>query len=118
MFGAGNSFKLEGSGSTSNPDRIPDLSVFYRSWGPPMMGQAVISINGQRKLYLPQPNNVEAFYKSADMYTNSIAVEGGNKHNNYRFLIPILWQQCVKGINENIRHNANFRVLNKFTQVA
>ncbi len=116
VFGAGNSFKLEGSGSTSNPDRIPDLSVFYRSWGPPMMGQEVISINGQRKRYLPQPNNVEAFYKSAGMYTNSIAVEGGTVDNNYRLSYTNYYGgSVVKGINENVRHNANFRILNKLT---
>jgi TonB-linked SusC/RagA family outer membrane protein len=116
-FGAGNSFKLEGSGSTSNPDRIPDLSVFYRSWGPPMMGQPVISVNGQPKLYLPQPNNVQEFYQTAGMFTNSVAVEGGNTDNNYRFSYTNFnGGSVVAGINENVRHNADIRVLNKFTK--
>jgi len=116
-FGAGNSFKLEGSGSTSNPERIPDLSVFYRSWGPPMMGQPVISVNGQHKLYLPQPGNVEAFYKTAGMFTNSLALEGGNADNNYRLSYTNYYaNSVVEGINENVRHNANFRLVNKFTR--
>lgn len=116
VFGAGNSFKLEGSGSTSNPERIPDLSVYYRSWGAPMMGQPVISINGQKKLYLPQPNNVEDFYQTASLLTNSIAVEGGNAENNYRFSYTnYQGGSVVAGINKSTRHNANVRVLNKFT---
>jgi len=116
-FGAGNSFKLEGSGSTSNPERIPDLSVFYRSWGPPMMGQPVLSVNGQPKLYLPQPNNVEDFYQTAGMFTNSIAVEGGNADNNYRLSYTNYnGGSVVAGINETVRHNANLRIQNKFTK--
>lgn len=116
-FGAGNSFKLEGSGSTSNPDRIPDLSVFSSSFGPPMMGQPVISINGQPKLYVPQPNNVEDFYQTASLLTNSVAVEGGNLNNNYRFSYTnYLGNSVVAGINKDVKNNINFRITNKFTK--
>lgn len=116
-FGAGNSFKLEGSGSTNNPGRIPDLSVFYRSWGAPMLGQPVISINGQTKEYLAQPNNVQDFYQTAAMLTNSLSIEGGNADNNYRFSYTnYSGGSVVDHINDNIRHNANIRVLNKFTK--
>jgi TonB-linked SusC/RagA family outer membrane protein len=117
MFGAGNSFKLEGSGSTSNPERIPNLGVFYRSWGAPMIGQQVTSINGQPKQYLPQPDNVEDFYQTAAMLTNSLAVEGGNADNNYRFSYTnYSGGSVVAGTNENARHNVNIRMLNKFTK--
>ena len=117
MFGAGNSFKLDGSGSTSNPSRIPNLSVFNRSWGAPMMGQPVISVNGLPKLYLPQPGNVEDFYQTAALLTNSIAIEGGNRDNNYRFSYTnFTGSSVVAGVNNNTRHTANFRILNKFTR--
>lgn len=117
MFGAGNSFKLEGSGSTNNPERIPDLGVFYRSWGAPMLGQPVISINGKPKQYVAQPNNVQDFYQTAAMLTNSLAIEGGNTENNYRFSYTnYSGGSVVAGINDNRRHNANIRVLNKFNR--
>lgn len=117
MFGAGNSFRLEGSGSTNNPERIPDLRVFYRSWGPPMIGQPVISINGQPKEYLPQPDNVRDFYQTAGRFTNSLAVEGGNSANNYRFSYSnFTGGSVVAGINKNTRHNLNLRALNKFNK--
>lgn len=117
MFGAGNSFKLEGSGSTNNAERIPDLRVYYRSWGPPMLGQRVISINGQTKEYLAQPGNVNEFYQTASMLTNSLAVEGGNPQNNYRFSYTnYSGGSIMAGVNENTRHNANIRVFNAFTK--
>jgi TonB-linked SusC/RagA family outer membrane protein len=116
MFGAGNSFKLEGSGSTNNPERIPALGVFYRSWGAPMIGQPVISVNGKPKSYLPQPNNIKDFYQTAGMFTNSLAVEGGNNQNNYRFSYTNFnGGSVVDGINNTNRHNANLRVINKFS---
>ncbi len=116
-FGSGNSFKLDGSGSTSNPERIPNLSVFSSSFGAPMMGQPVISINGQPKLYLPQPDNVKDFYQTASMLTNSVSVEGGNAENNYRFSYTnYLGGSVVRGINKEVRNNLNFRVLNKFNK--
>jgi TonB-linked SusC/RagA family outer membrane protein len=116
-FGAGNSFKLDGSGSTSNPLGIPDLSVFAASFGAPMMGQPVISINGQRKLYLPQPDNVRDFYQTASMLTNSVSVEGGNTDNNYRFSYTnYLGGSVVRGINKEVRNNLNLRILNKFNK--
>ncbi len=117
MFGAGNSFKLDGSGSTSNPDRIPSLNVFNRSWGAPFLGQPVISVNGSPKAYLAQPDNVRDFYSTAAMLTNSLAIDGGNAENNYRFSYTnYTGGSVVKNINDNIRHNANIRVLNKFTK--
>jgi len=116
-WGAGNSFRIDNSGSTSNPDRIPNLSVFNRSWGAPMMGQPVISVNGQLKKYLPQPDNVKDFYQTAGLLTNSLSVEGGNAENNYRFSYTNFYGgSVVAGINKNTRHNANIRVLNKFTK--
>jgi TonB-linked SusC/RagA family outer membrane protein len=116
-FGAGNSFKLDGSGSTSNPQRIPDLSVFSSSFGAPMMGQPVISINGKPKLYLPQPDNVKDFYQTASMLTNSVSVEGGNADNNYRFSYTnYLGGSVVRGINKEVRNNLNLRILNKFNK--
>lgn len=116
VFGAGNSYKLEGSGSTSNPLRIPNERVFNRSWGAPLLGQPVIGINGQVKKYLAEPDNISGFYQSAAMITNSIALEGGNAQNNYRFSYTNFYgNSFVKGINENTRHTINLRVVNNIS---
>jgi TonB-linked SusC/RagA family outer membrane protein len=115
MFGAGSSFNINGSGSTNNPEGIPDMRVFNRSWGAPFLGQPVIGINGDIRPYLPQPDNVKEFYKTATLLTNSIAVEGGGSENNYRFSYTnFLGGSIVSGINENQRNNVNLRIFNTF----
>jgi TonB-linked SusC/RagA family outer membrane protein len=116
VFGAGNSFKLEGSGSTNNALRLPDERVFNRSWGAPMLGQPVIGLNGEVKEYVPQVNNVDGFYQTAKMITNAVAFEGGNTANNFRFSYTNFnSNSVVAGINKNLRHTVNLRVNNKLT---
>jgi TonB-linked SusC/RagA family outer membrane protein len=117
VFGAGNSYKLEGSGSTSNPQRIPNEKVFNRSWGAPMLGQPVIGINGQVKEYVPQINNVEGFYQTSKLLTNSVAVEGGNAQNNYRFSYTNYnGSSVVQDINKEMRHTLNLRITNNISK--
>ena len=117
MFGAGSSFDIDGSGSTDNPERIPDMRVFNRSWGAPLLGQPVIGINGEVRPYLPQPDNVKDFYQTASLVTNSVAVEGGGSDNNYRLSYTnYSGESIVEGINENNRNNINLRLFNTFTR--
>ncbi|MEJ7830786.1 MAG: SusC/RagA family TonB-linked outer membrane protein, partial [Segetibacter sp.] len=113
VFGAGAGYRLEGSGSTNNPMRIPNERVFNTSWGAPLLGQPVISITGQVKPYLAEPDNVKDFYQTAGLITNSIALEGGNAQNNYRFTYTNYnGNSIVAGINKNTRHTVNLRVVN------
>ena len=113
VFGAGAGYKLEGSGSTNNPARLPNERVFSSSWGAPLLGQPVIGINGQVKQYLAEPDNVKDFYQTAGLITNSIGIEGGNAQNNYRFnYTNFLGNSIVAGINKNTRHTVNLRVVN------
>ncbi|MGE5518561.1 MAG: SusC/RagA family TonB-linked outer membrane protein [Candidatus Dadabacteria bacterium] len=117
VFGAGNSYKLEGSGSTSNPQRLPNEKVFNRSWGAPMLGQSVIGIDGQVKQYLPEPDNIQDFYQAAKFITNSIAVEGGSNQNNYRFSYTNFnSNSVVAGIDKTNRHTVNLRVTNNIAK--
>jgi TonB-linked SusC/RagA family outer membrane protein len=117
VFGAGNSYKLEGSGSTSNPLRLPNEKVFNRSWGAPMLGQPVIGISGQVKQYVPQPDNIKDFYRTSAFYTNSVALEGGNAQNNYRFSYTnYSGNSVVAGINKENRNNLNLRVTNNVSK--
>lgn len=55
-----------------------------RSNGGPMIGIPYIGLDGEIHNYDPQPDNVYGFYQKASTYTNNIAIEGGNKDNNYR----------------------------------
>ncbi|MDR1610078.1 MAG: SusC/RagA family TonB-linked outer membrane protein [Candidatus Symbiothrix sp.] len=60
------------------------LNVATRSNGGPQIGTPYIGLDGQIYTYSPQPDNVYGFYQKAWAYTNNVALEGGNKDNNYR----------------------------------
>lgn len=100
-----------------NTNRIPVGAVNYRSWGPPMMGQPYIAINGELKPYLPHPDNVKDFYNAAHLYTNSVAVEGGSAGSIYRIgYTNYAGTSVVKGFNESGKHSIDIRLLNTFTK--
>ncbi|HEX7846275.1 MAG TPA: SusC/RagA family TonB-linked outer membrane protein, partial [Chitinophagaceae bacterium] len=109
-YGVGTSFYID------NTHRIPEAQVNYRSWGSPMLGQPYIALNGELKPYLPQPDNVKDFYNTALLLTNSLSVEGGNTANTYRIAYTnYKGTSVVKGFNEMMKHNLEFRMQNKFT---
>ncbi len=120
-YGTGeNSFKL-GSSATlpvQTDDALPNLSLLAagskrRSWGAPMWGQRIIGFDGRETLELPQPDNVRDFYDVATRISNSIAVEGGSKQNNFRVSYTNSFgNSVVHGINRNDRNALNVRVFN------
>lgn len=110
-YGVGTSFYID------NTNRIPVASVNYRSWGSPMLGQPYIALNGELKPYLPHPDNVKDFYSPAHLYTNSVAVEGGNAGSIYRISYTnYAGSSVVKGFNDNAKHSVDIRLLNTFTK--
>lgn len=116
-YGVGDRVKLEGSNSTKNELRIPDVRVWYRSWGPPAMGQPIIGIDGEVKTLEPHPNNVRDFYQPARLITNTAIVEGGDAANNYRFSYTNYYgSSVVDNININNRNTLNLRVNNTFNK--
>ena len=46
----------------------------YRSWGPMMLGQPYIAIDGVERRYLPQPDNVRDFYQTSCLMSNTLTV--------------------------------------------
>lgn len=110
-YGVGTSFYID------NTHRVPWANVNYRSWGSPMMGQPYIALNGEEKPYLPQPNNVKDFYQPATMFTNSVAVEGGNAATIYRFAYTNYnGSSVVKDFNDMNRHTLDLKLSNVFAK--
>jgi len=108
-FGVGHMTRMLGNGSQGSPNGrpsnvmqltdadgnlypypgIPTMqgilnNVSNRSNGGPQVGTPYIGLDGQIYSYSPQPDNVYGFYQKAWAYTNNVAIEGGNKDNNYR----------------------------------
>lgn len=110
-YGVGTSFAIDPT------NRIPKANVNYRSWGSPMLGQPYQALDGTVKPYLPHPDNVKDFYSTASLFTNSLAVEGGNAANTYRLAYTNYnGTSVVKGFNDMKRHSIDFRLLNTFTK--
>ena len=67
---------------------IPDMREIARngarSTGGPHLGQPYVGLDGNIYSYSPQPENVKDFYQTAHIFTNNVAIEGGNQDNNYR----------------------------------
>ena len=109
-YGVGTSFYID------NTHRIPEAIVNYRSWGSPMMGQPYIALDGELKPYLPQPNNIKDFYQSATLFTNNIAVEGGNANSIYRMSYTnYAGSSVVDGFNMSKKQTGDIRLQNKFS---
>lgn len=110
-YGVGTSFYIDRN------NVIPRANVNYRSWGSPMMGQPYLALDGQVKPYLPQPDNVQDFYSTAHLLTNSVAVEGGNSSAIYRLSYTnYTGTSVVKGFNENNKHSINLRLQNTLSK--
>lgn len=121
-----NNFKLENStytlpqdGSRTN-ETLPDLSGYnqkagakLRSWGAPLWDQPIIGHDGQLTTHSAQADNVRDFYSTAYKLSNSLAVEGGTKENNYRVAFTnVNSNSVVHGINKSDRNNISVRLLN------
>lgn len=110
-YGVGTSFYID------NTHRIPEAVVNYRSWGSPMLGQPYIALDGVLKPYLPQPNNIQDFYQSATLFTNNIAVEGGNANSIYRMSYTnYAGSSVVDGFNMSKKQTGDIRLQNKFSK--
>jgi len=110
-YGVGTSFYID------NKHVIPEAVANYRSWGSPMLGQPYVALNGQVKPYLPHPDNVKDFYSTAHLYTNSVAVEGGNPNTTYRLSYTnYMGTSVVKGFNDNTKHSIDLSLQNKFSK--
>ena len=125
-----NNFKLENSSYTLpiNSDRtnstIPDLSGYndkagakLRSWGAPLWGQPIYGHDGELTTHIAHPENVRDFYSTAHRYSNSVAIEGGTKQNNYRVsYTSVLSNSVVQGINDLNKNTFNVRLFNSLTK--
>jgi TonB-linked SusC/RagA family outer membrane protein len=110
-YGVGTSFAID------NTHRIPWANVNYRSWGSPMLGQPYIALDGTEKPYLPQPNNVRDFYNSASLFTDAVAVEGGNSTTVYRLAYTnYSGSSVVHGFNDMNKHTLDLKLQTTFSK--
>ncbi|MDP4240096.1 MAG: TonB-dependent receptor plug domain-containing protein, partial [Bacteroidota bacterium] len=132
-FGMGHTTRMVGTNTSwlatanadGNPYPYPGIPIMSqistdqggRSNGGPMIGIPYIGLDGKIHPYSPQPDNVYGFYQKASTYTNNIAVEGGNKDNNYRASITNLTaDDVVERQNLVDKNTLNLRFFNTLTK--
>lgn len=114
-FGVGMDLNIQTSDIMELPN--PVTGGRYRSWGPMMLGQKYVAINGEVRDYSPQPYNVRDFYQTATLMTNSIVIESGNKDNNARFTYTdYRGNSIVDGINKETKRTFNLSLFNRFAK--
>tara|TARA_B110000438_G_scaffold91668_1_gene91223 strand:- start:539 stop:3646 length:3108 start_codon:yes stop_codon:yes gene_type:complete len=65
--------------------KISDNIDNYQAWGPRMDGTMVTEWDGVARKYSLQPSALEAYYRTGETYTNTLAVSTSNDTSNTRF---------------------------------
>ena len=114
-FGVGMDLDIQTSNTMYLPN--PKTGSRYRSWGPMMLGQPYIAIDGKERAYLPQPDNIKDFYQSASLITNAVTIEGGTRENSMRLSYTnYSGNSVVEGMNQNNKHTIGLNLNNNFTK--
>ncbi len=114
-FGVGMDLNIQSSNIMDLPN--PITGGRYRSWGPMMLGQPYIAIDGTERRYLPQPDNIRDFYQTSCLMSNMLTVESGSKDNNIRLSYTNYFgNSVVEGVNKETKHTFNVNLFNRFTK--
>ncbi|NLR94366.1 SusC/RagA family TonB-linked outer membrane protein [Flammeovirga agarivorans] len=118
VYGAGSNTRV---GSSQNhfdyETGLPDLYNFRRSWGAPMVGQEVLSYNGQVGTYDAQPNNIKDFFQRGRNITNNLTLQKkGEKGSLYLSYSNMDATDIIEGSNLQVRNTFNVRTTRKFTK--
>lgn len=121
-----NNFKLENStytlpqDGTRTNETLPDLSGYnekagakLRSWGAPLWDQPIYGHDGLLTTHSAHPENVRDFYDTAYKISNSFAIDGGSRENNYRVSYTnVTSNSVVHGINQSTKNTISARLFN------
>lgn len=121
-----NNFKLENStytlpqDGTRTNETLPDLSGYndkagakLRSWGAPLWDQPIYGHDGLLTTHSAHPENVRDFYSTGYKLSNSVAVDGGSRQNNFRVSFTnVIGNSVVHGINRSNKNTVSARLFN------
>ncbi|WP_044207945.1 SusC/RagA family TonB-linked outer membrane protein [Flammeovirga sp. OC4] len=116
VYGAGSNTRVGSSQNHFNPvTGLPDLYNFRRSWGAPMVGQEVLSYNGEVGTYDAQPNNIKDFFTRGRNITNSLVLQKkGEKGSLYISYTNMDATDILEGSNLQVRNTFNVRTTRQF----
>lgn len=112
-FGVGMDLSIQTSNIMYSPN--PITGGRYRSWGPMMLGQTYVAIDGVERQYLPQADNIKNFYQTSCLMSNTVTIEGGSKDNSVRLsYTDYRGNSIVEGVNNEAKRTFNLNLFNKF----
>ena len=99
---------------------MPDLSGYndkagakLRSWGAPLWDQPIYGHDGLLTTHSAHPENVRDFYSTGYKLSNSVAVDGGSRQNNFRVSFTnVIGNSVVHGINQSNKNTVSARLFN------
>jgi TonB-linked SusC/RagA family outer membrane protein len=65
--------------------KVADNIDLYQAWGPKMDGSMSEQWDGVSRKYSLQPSALEAYYRTGETYTNTVAVSTSSENSNTRF---------------------------------
>lgn len=105
-----------GGGLAINPATY-GWNVDWGSWGPPMLGQTVLDVNGKTRANNPMPHNALDMYRTGINSNSNVAFSAGNDVSTLRFAYN---NQSYNGIslnNQFIRNSITARATHKISNV-
>ncbi len=93
-------------------------SSAFGSWGPKMEGQEIVDWDGQKRQYLPQPDNYNDYFRNGWTVNNSLGIDWGTRNFSVRASVADLRiREIVPNstfARTNIGLNLYARILRKF----
>ncbi|MEP7110973.1 MAG: SusC/RagA family TonB-linked outer membrane protein, partial [Ferruginibacter sp.] len=82
------------------------------SWGPKATGQMVTLWNGNSVPMVGQRDRLKDFFRSAQTYTNTLSIQGGNEKVQSYFSYGNTAAQGIMRNNDLVRHNFDLKITN------
>lgn len=122
-YGAGFGGAIQKQGLT--PDQQEkygrDSAYYYYStgsWGPELNGEMeVLNWNGEFTYLEPHPDNVRDYFENGYTLTNTVALENGNEHSNWRFSVSSLQNKGLKPNSTYDRNIINFNINSQMSKL-
>jgi len=118
VYGSGSNGRMALNPNHIDPETgLPMVGVFTRSYGSPMLGQDVITYNGEIGSYTPKLSNVKDLYQTGITFTNGVSLEKAND-NGSSFRLSYTNTQSeftIDNFEDQSRHNLTFRGSQQFS---
>lgn len=119
IYGSGEGERFTDGFFTLAQDGTPRLGVSWNNFGPKMDGTTVVDFTGEKKSYVPQPNNIHDLYRQGSIKTNNVSFSGGNNDGSstYRIAYTNRMRDGIFRGNKTEKNTINFRGFQQVSKI-